>query len=212
VIAAGANLHFPPEEFAAREAATLAAMAAARLDALLIFRQESTYWLTGYDTFGYVHFQALVLTAEGRLALLTRSADRLQARFTSRIADVRIWRDAGDATPERNLKALLADLGLGNRRLGVEWDAYGLTAAKGRRLAAALDGFAPLADASMLVTELRAVKSPAEIACHRRAARLADAALDAAVAATRAGAFEGDILAELQGAIYRGGGDDPANE
>jgi Xaa-Pro dipeptidase len=212
VIAQAANLHFPPEEFAAREAATLAAMAGAGLDALLIFRQESMYWLTGYDTFGYVHFQCLVLAADGRLALLTRSADRLQARFTSRVEDVRIWRDAGDAAPEQDLKTLLAELGLAGRRLGVEWDAYGLTAAKGRRLAAALDGFAPLLDASKLVTELRAVKSPAEIACHREAARLADAALDAAVAATRAGAFEGDILAELQGAIYRGGGDDPANE
>ena len=123
-------------------------MAAAGLDALLIFRQESMYWLTGYDTFGYVHFQALVLTADGRLALLTRSADRLQARFTSRIEDVRIWRDAGDAAPERDLAALLAELGLAGRRIGVEWDAYGLTAAKGRRLADALDGFAPLADAS----------------------------------------------------------------
>jgi Xaa-Pro dipeptidase len=206
------NLHFDAAEFAAREAATLAAMAEAGLDGLLIFRQESMYWLTGYDTFGYVHFQALVLTADGRLTLLTRSADRLQARFTSRIDDIRIWRDAADATPERDLSALLAELGLANRRLGVEWDAYGLTAAKGQRLAAALDGFARLDDASALITELRAVKSPAEIACHREAAKLADAALDAAVSATAAGAFEGDILAELQGTIYRGGGDDPANE
>lgn len=207
-----ANLHFPPAEFAAREAATLAAMAAAGIDALLMFRQESMYWLTGYDTFGYVHFQALVLTGDGRLALLTRSADRLQARFTSRIEDVRIWRDAADAAPEAELRDLLADLGLAGRRIGVEWDAYGLTAAKGQRVAAALDGFAPLTDASGLVTELRAVKSPAEVACHREAARLADQALMAASAATHAGAFEGDILAELQGAIYRGGGDDPANE
>ena len=87
-----------------------------------------------------------------------------------------------------------------------------MTAAKGRRVAAALDGFAALDDASRLVTELRAVKSPAEIAHVRRAAALADAALAAAVAATAPGAFEGDILADLQGAIFRGGGDDPANE
>ena len=112
MIAQGGNLHFEPAEFAAREAATLAAMAEAGLDALLIFRQESMYWLTGYDTFGYVHFQALVLTADGRLTLLTRSADRLQARFTSRIEDVRIWRDAADARPEQDLKALLAGRGL----------------------------------------------------------------------------------------------------
>ena len=46
----------------------------------------------------------------------------------------------------------------------------------------------------------------------RRAAELADDALDAAAAETKAGAFEGDILAAMQGAIYRGGGDDPANE
>ena len=31
------------------------------LDALLMFRQESMYWLTGYDTFGYVFFQTLIL-------------------------------------------------------------------------------------------------------------------------------------------------------
>jgi Xaa-Pro dipeptidase len=207
-----ANLHFAPGEFAAREAAVRAAMEAAGLDALLLFRQESMYWLTGYDTFGYVHFQALVLRADGRLVLLTRSADRLQARFTSRIDDIRIWRDAGDARPEAELRDLLAGLGLAGRRIGVEWDAYGLTAARGQRVSAALDGFATLDDASFLVSELRAVKSPAEIACHREAARLADAALDTAVAATGPGAFEGDILAELQGAIYRGGGDDPANE
>ena len=206
------NLHFAPAEFAARQAAVLAEMARRGLSALLIFRQESMYWLTGYDTFGYVHFQALVLTDDGRLALLTRSADRLQARFTSIIPEVRVWVDAEDAQPERDLRDLLAELGVGGGTMGVEWEAYGLTAAKGRRVAEALEDFTRLTDASLLVSELRAVKSPAEIAHVREAARLADAALEAAVAATGPGAFEGDILAELQGAIYRGGGDDPANE
>jgi Xaa-Pro dipeptidase len=101
------NLHFAPAEYAARAAATRAAMAEAALDAVLLFRQESMYWLTGYDTFGYVHFQALVFTGDGRLVLLTRSADRLQARFTSLIPDIRIWRDAADAAPEQDLPPLL---------------------------------------------------------------------------------------------------------
>jgi Xaa-Pro dipeptidase len=212
MIPQGANLHFDAPEFAAREATTIAAMAARGLAGLVMFRQESMYWLTGYDTFGYVHFQAMVLTDDGRIVLLTRSADRLQARFTSRVADVRIWVDSADAAPERELAALLAELGLSGRRVGIEWEAYGLTAAKGRRVADALDGRVALQDASLIVSELRAVKSPAEIACVREAAALADAALDAAVAATGAGAFEGDILTALQGAIWRGGGDDPANE
>jgi Xaa-Pro dipeptidase len=212
VIPAGLNLHFDRSEFAARQAATIAEMERRGLSALLIFRQESMYWLTGYDTFGYVHFQALVLTADGRLVLLTRSADRLQAAFTSVIGDVRIWVDRDGAEPARDLHGILAELGMSGRRLGVEWEAYGLTAAKGRAVAAALDGFAELDEASDLITGLRAVKSPAEIAHVRKAAEIADAALEAAVAATGPGAFEGDILAELQGAIFRTGGDDPANE
>ncbi len=46
----------------------------------------------------------------------------------------------------------------------------------------------------------------------RRAAELADAALDEANRLARPGAFEGDILAAMHGAVFRGGGDDPANE
>ena len=45
----------------------------------------------------------------------------------------------------------------------------------------------------------------------RRAAELADSALDAAIGQTRAGADEGVILAAMHGAIFRGGGDYPGN-
>jgi Xaa-Pro dipeptidase len=60
--------------------------------------------------------------------------------------------------------------------------------------------------------EIRRHKSAAEIDMHRRAASLSDDALDAALASTRAGAFEGDILADMQGAIFKGGGDYAGNE
>ena len=50
-------LHFTDTEFADRKARLLASMQAANIDALLMFRQESMYWLTGYDTFGYVYSQ-----------------------------------------------------------------------------------------------------------------------------------------------------------
>ena len=206
------HLHFTEAELAARRAAACQAMEREGLAALLLFRPESHYYLTGYDTFGYVFFQCLVLTADGRLALLTRAPDRLQARFTSVICDVRVWVDAPGAQPARELRALLAEQGLAGRTLGVEWESYGLTARNGQRLAAALEGFCVLADASELVTRLRLVKSPAELAYVRRAAALADDALAAARAETRPGAFEGDILAAMHGAVFRGGGDDPANE
>jgi Xaa-Pro dipeptidase len=52
-------LHFSLEEFAGRQQRTLALLAERKLDGLLLFRQESMYYLTGYDTFGYVFFQCL---------------------------------------------------------------------------------------------------------------------------------------------------------
>src|SRR5271165_2450451 len=157
-------LHFTRDEFAARRRSVALVMAAHGLDAVLMFRQESMYWLTGYDSFGYVFFQCLQLTADGRMVLLTRAPDRLQARFTSLIKDIRIWVDGPDAAPARELRAILQQHGLAGKRIGVEWESYGLTARNGRRLADALDGLAALEDASELISLLRLVKSAAEIA------------------------------------------------
>ena len=212
VISQGAHIHFSRAEFDARRARTVAEMQRRGLRALLMFRQESMYWLTGYDTFGYVYFQCLVLTDDGRLALLTRAPDRLQARFTSIVEDVRIWVDGADAAPAMELRALLTELGVGGGTLGVEWEAYGLTARNGQRLAVALEGVAATEDASDLISALRLIKSPAEIVYVRRAAELVDAALAAAETRAAPGAFEGDILADMQATVFRGGGDDPANE
>ncbi len=205
-------LHFTPEELKSRRDRACADMQQDGLDGMLVFRQESMFYLTGYDTFGYVFFQCLFLGADGRMTLLTRAPDRLQAKLTSVIEDVRIWVDAPDAAPAVALRDILAARGCKGKRLGVEWEAYGLTARNGQRLAAALDGFCTLVDASDLVSRLRVVKSPAELAYVRRAAELADAALDEAWRLAKPGAFEGDIIAAMQGAVFRGGGDDPANE
>jgi len=205
-------LHFTTEEFADRRARACADMAEDGLDGLLMFRQESMYYLTGYDTFGYVYFQCLYLGADGAMTLLTRAPDLRQARHTSVIEDIRVWVDREGATPADDLRALLDELGCEGEKLGVEYEAYGLTGRSALRLNAALDGFCALADASDLVNRLRVVKSAAELVYVRKAAALADDALDEANRLAVAGAFEGDILAAMQGAIYRGGGDDPANE
>ncbi|MGF1610985.1 MAG: M24 family metallopeptidase [Kiloniellales bacterium] len=205
-------LHFTKAELAERRARACALMAEQGLDGLLMFRQESMFYLTGYDTFGYVFFQCLYLGADGRLVLLTRAPDLRQAQQTSVIEDIRIWVDRPDAEPAVELRELLREQGCAGKRLGVEYEAYGLTARNGKRLEAALDGFAELVDASELVSRLRLIKSPDEIALVRRAAVLADEAYDAAVELTAPGAWEGNILAAMQGAVFRGGGDYPGNE
>ncbi len=205
-------LHFSREEFAARIARSTAALAEAGLDGLLMFRQESMFYLSGYDSFGFVHFQCLYLDGDGGLTLLTRAPDLRQARHTSTIEDIRIWTDRDGASPADDLKALLDDAGCRGKRLGIELEAYGLTGAKWRMVEAALEGFCSLEDASSLINILRVVKSTAEIDYTRRAAELGDAALDEANRLSVAGAYEGDILAAMQGAVFAGGGDYPGNE
>ena len=68
-------LHFTRDEFAARRKRACEQMTAAGLDGLLIFRQESMYWLTGDDTSGYSVFQGMYLGA-GRRARLADALGR----------------------------------------------------------------------------------------------------------------------------------------
>src|SRR5437660_9833946 len=125
-------LHFSTQELAARRRRACRAMAARGLDGLLIFRQESMYYLTGYDTSGYSMFQGMYLGADGALALLTRSADQRQARLTSVIDDIRIWTDREGADPAGELREMVADYGGRGKRIGAEYHAYGLTAQRGK--------------------------------------------------------------------------------
>lgn len=205
-------LHFTTEEFQRRSSVLQKKMQERGLDALLLFAPENHFWLTGYDTFGYCFFQCLVCTADGQTQLLTRSADLRQAQITSNIKDIHIWKDAANANPANDLRDLLENLGLKGGKIGVEYNTHGLTAFNGKRLDTALHGFVTLEDHSEIVHDERVVKSAEEIEYIRRAAMLADDALDAGLAAIKQDADEGDILNAMQGAVFAGGGDYPANE
>ena len=204
-------LHFEAAEFQARKDGVTQEMARRKLDAILLFAPESQYWLTGFDSFGFVFFQCLVLTGNGDFTLLTRSPDLRQARHTSLIDDIVIWVDRPDADPATQLRDVLNNLDLLGSRIGVEYDTHGLTAGNGRALDEALRTFGELEDVSDLVSPLRAIKSAAELAYVKRAAELADDALDAGLGEIRAGADEGHILAAMQGAVFSGGGDYSGN-
>ena len=104
------------------QARLLAALADARLDGALLFAQESDYWLTGYDTFGFCFFQCLYVGADGRVALLTRSADLRQAQRTSEHRRHPRLEGPRRRRARRAIsRAMLDDLGAG-RRLGVEFN------------------------------------------------------------------------------------------
>ena len=205
-------LHFSKEEFQKRKDDVLKSMNKQNLDALLMFRQESMYWLTGYDTFGYVFFQTLVLDKDGNLILLTRAPDLRQAQNTSNIEDIRIWVDKDKSNPTEDLKKILDELSLKGKKIGVEYEAYGMTGRNALRLNETLKDYCDLKDESELITKLRVIKSQEEIVYVKKAAELADNALDQAWKYCKAGVNEAKILAEMQKIVLEGGGDYPANE
>jgi len=153
------GLHFSKEEFSNRKEKTLNSMKNEGVDALIMFRQESMYWLTGYDTFGYVFFQALVLDQKGNVILLTRAPDLRQAQNTSNISDIRIWVDKDGANPADDLKIILDELNLKGKKIGVEYEAYGLTGRNALRLNTVLQNYCSIEDKSELITKLRVIKS-----------------------------------------------------
>ena len=205
-------LNFSKKEFSNRKSEVLKSMKKQNLQALLMFKQESMYWLTGYDTFGFVFFQSLVLRDDGEIILLTRAPDLRQAQNTSNIKNIIIWEDKEGSNPSEILKNILIDLKLKGKNIGIEYDSYGLTGKNTLKLNNSLMDFGNLEDKSELISNLRVIKSNEEIIYVRKAAALADYALDAIWKTAKSGVNEGKILAEMQKVIFECGGDYPAND
>jgi Xaa-Pro dipeptidase len=205
-------LPFSREEHLARQARLRAELRANGWDAMLVFAQESLYWLTGYDTGGFVFFQCAVVTADDRpIVLLTRRPDLVQARQTSTIEDIRIWWDADDANPALDLRGILEELGLKGGRIAIELNTHGLTGWNLWRVQGALDGWCTLDNDDHLIRKMRLIKSPAEIAYTRKAAEILDRSLDAVIDAARPGVLDSEIKAAYLASILRDGADMPPN-
>ena len=205
-------LHFSKEEFSNRKRNVLKSMKEQNLNALLMFKQESMYWLTGYDTFGFVFFQSLILRDDGEIILLTRAPDLRQAQNTSNIKDIRIWVDKDSSNPTEDLKIILNELSLNGKTIGIEYEAYGLTGRNTIKLNKSLEGYCEIKDKSELVSNLRVIKSDEEISYVKKAAELADRALVEVWKNAKVVVSEGNIVEEMQRVIFEGGGDYPANE
>jgi Xaa-Pro dipeptidase len=205
------TLPFDHGEYAARLRRTRAAMRDAGLDALLVFHQEHMFYLAGYDQIGYWVYQVLIVpAADAPMTAVVRKVDELLVRDGGIVEDVRVWLDDTTRDPAQQTADILAERGLlRGRRLGIERKSHALLPYYYDLLREALAG-AELVDASDLITELRLVKSPAEIACMRRAGEVMDAGVRAAWEALHPGARECDVHAAVAAAMYRAGGEHPS--
>ncbi|MCR9071471.1 MAG: Xaa-Pro peptidase family protein [Alphaproteobacteria bacterium] len=201
---------FADAEYGARVAAARREMAVRGLDALIVFAQESLYYLFGYDGGGYVFFQCAVLHADDRpTTLLCRRPDVAQARDTSLLDDIKVWLNAEDADPAQDLLGILTEYDLAGCRVGIETDSHSLTGFNCRAVYGVAEGIVDLIEASDIVRGLRVVKSPAELDLMRRAARLADAAVTAIAETAGPGVLDSALTAAAMKAMLEGGGDMP---
>ena len=205
------QIHFGLDEFEQRQQRVREELARRGLDGMLLFKIEDMYWLCGLDTDGFTIFHNMFIGVDGELTHVSRSADLASIRHSSICEDVRLWVDSPENPPVNAIRDMLESHGMRGKRIGVQYDTYGLTARLGKQLEAALDGFCELVDESDLIRELRLVKSPQELAYVRKAGEICDAVMEKAIELSIPGAYEGDILAAMQGIVWEMDGDPAAH-
>jgi ectoine utilization protein EutD len=214
------NTPFDKAEFSARLERTKARMRAAGLDALLVSDPANMNYLTGYDGWSfYVHQGVVVALDRAEPMWIGRGQDVNGARLTTVLGEDSIRGYSDDHVqstvkhPMQFVAGVLREAGLSAARIGVEADCCYFTARAAEVLRSELPR-ARIDDAGVLVNWVRAVKSDAEIALMREAARITEEIMRQAIAAIGPGVRQCDVAAVIQATGTRGadayGGDYPA--
>ncbi|MDQ0467251.1 M24 family metallopeptidase [Labrys wisconsinensis] len=206
-------LPFPREEYDRRLRAVRSEMQRRGLDLLVVNDIANQHYLTGYDGWSFYTPQVvLVPLEEAEPVWIGRAMDAAGGRLTAWMKPDNVVGfpeelvQRTDAHPMDWIARWIVDRGWGRGSVGIELEAYYYSAKAHARLAAGLPD-ARIHDADLLVNWIRAVKSEAEVAYLRRAARLAEAAVAAAYDVIEPGIRECDAIARIQAAQVAGSPD-----
>jgi Xaa-Pro dipeptidase len=174
-------------------------LGAADLDALVVTAPDNINYLTGFDSLGYLWYQALILSSRVQPAcFLTRTSELPCVHELSAIEDS-VYYDIATQDPLEVVARALTDAGLSSGRIGLEMESCTLSPPQ------KLLPKARFVDGSTLIADLRLIKSVEEIAYQRTAARMADAAMRAAFACIRPGISEVQLAGEMARALGEAG-------
>ena len=198
---------FDVAEFEERRQRVREAMAGAGIELLLVVSPVNINYLIGCRTKGYQQFQVLFFPLdEEPLTFLTRTSELPETLDTCLAEDIRGW---GGPTPEDPIEAtirLMEEKGYAGRRIGLEVVGFYLTAHEYEGLKDYL-GPTLVKDATGLIDELKFIKSPAEIAYIRKAAAIADTAMDVCFGTVSDGMTEAQVAGEVYRSIMVEGGE-----
>ncbi|WP_342358793.1 Xaa-Pro peptidase family protein [Terrarubrum flagellatum] len=177
----------------------------ARVDIIVAFKPENSFYLSGFNPIIYSHPVIALFPRDGSDALLVHALRDDHARASTHIRDVRLygaWSTKVTMGPSwlAALKAMLEERGLATSTIGLELDF--VSVARFAEIKEALPA-AIFRDVSDLIMEARTIKDDIEIAHARAAAKIADIGMDAAIAELRRGGSERDISLAAMAAMDR---------
>ncbi|HYZ64454.1 MAG TPA: Xaa-Pro peptidase family protein [Acetobacteraceae bacterium] len=202
---------FAPEEFADRLTRLRQAIGAAGLDWLLVLHPVSIRWLIGQDTKSYTVFQCLPVSAKpGKLIMFTRGTEEIEFAEDTMADELRLYNGREPEDPMEPFSKFLDELGIRGSRVGMEVPGGYLQPGHYVRLKSML-GDALVQEPCGILMALRAVKSPAEIAYIREAARIGALALDSMIDAVGEGVSELELAAVAYHTLLSNGSGLPAS-
>ncbi|MCW2740672.1 MAG: hypothetical protein JWR45_1094 [Blastococcus sp.] len=205
---------FDDEEYASRLSRVRAAMRREGIDVLLVSNMASVCYLTGYESAMATGHVIAVVPQDGPLSLQVLEGEAVNAYVYSWVEDVRLC-DTYAKDRTTHLGQLLQDRGFGAGSIGIEADKH-TTFATGAIEAATLGRLeemlpaARFVDATRLVTDVRVVKSQAEIGYLRTAGALTARGMDAGLAAVAPGRTTNEVIGAIYEAMLSGGSEVPA--
>lgn len=213
-------LPFDILEYQQRLSHTKKRMEDSGIDVLLITDPANMNYLSGYDAWSfYVHQMLVIVIDEDQPLWIGRYQDANGARVTTWIYDENViaypdhYVHSDQHHPMDFISEILIQVGQGNRTIGVEMDHYYFTGKALDQLRKGLPN-ATFRDATLLVNKVRMIKSDQEIEYMRRAALIADLAMQKGVESIYPGVRECDTASEIYAQLIKGtpqyGGEYPA--
>jgi len=196
------NLVFSEEEFKRRIDAVQVGLKDNELNALLLFSPEHIFYLSGFQTFGYFSYQALIVPAVGEPILVLRFLESFLAQHYSWVSQVECWDDHED--PIDVTTRVLKEHNLAKGRIGIEDRGFYMPLAVSRCFKEALPD-SIFEDGAGLLEQVRVRKSPEELTYIRKAAEYSSLGMAAGVRESKVGCTENDIAAAIYDAMTRAG-------
>ncbi|HET8884193.1 MAG TPA: Xaa-Pro peptidase family protein [Candidatus Saccharimonadales bacterium] len=199
---------FPDEEYTGRLERIRARMDEERFDVCMLSAPENIYYLTGLNHWGFFGLHLLIVPKKGDLCLIARKMETVT--ITNQVADKAEFRGYLDSESAADFTAdIMKEKGFEKATIGIDMGAQYRSYADTKRL---MDGLpdANWKNSQDLMTKIRMIKTPLEIAAMRQAGVISERMTEAAIRAIAPGVNEKAVAAEVYKEMILAGSESPS--